>query len=182
MPDLDERIHTSLSQSVAEAAKYLMAHKERLVVLLKELDTQIAGHSYETLLGDLTNTTTKVPSSITPSYWRLVGLRRLSLNSLLSPLSPLLVELAEALADLLQSHKDSLMRRLMVESGKTIVDAQSEVPEAIDFCHYYSVSQARILATQEAASVCPKGIALCISPWSFSPGHSLRPNYSGLVP
>lgn len=76
-------------------------------------------------------------------------------------------EHAEALADLLQSHKDSLMRCLMSESGKTIVDAQAEVREAIDFCRYYSASQTRLLATQEAASAGVKGIALCISPWNF---------------
>ncbi len=46
------------------------------------------------------------------------------------------------------------------EAGKTLVDAISEVREAVDFLRYYADAA-------EAATGQPRGVMICISPWNF---------------
>lgn len=64
----------------------------------------------------------------------------------------------------------------MLEAGKTLKDAQNELREAIDFCHYYAASATQQLRTEALTSITGeentltyqgRGIFLCISPWNF---------------
>lgn len=79
-------------------------------------------------------------------------------------------------ADLLVKHEFELMSLLIQEGKKTILDAQSEVREAIDYCRYYATEAEKIMAPQilpgpsgeqNTLSLHARGIAVCISPWNF---------------
>ncbi len=79
-------------------------------------------------------------------------------------------------ADLLESQKIELYRLLMLEGGKILEDAVSELREAIDFCRYYAVEgqkngQDKILTgptgEENKIRLCGRGIIACISPWNF---------------
>ncbi|MGH8461984.1 MAG: bifunctional proline dehydrogenase/L-glutamate gamma-semialdehyde dehydrogenase PutA [Stenotrophobium sp.] len=83
----------------------------------------------------------------------------------------------EHAADMLHAHRDSFLRLLIREAGKTIADANAELREAEDFLRYYA-QQARLL--QSAPLLMPgptgehnelqlhgKGVFVCISPWNF---------------
>ncbi|NEO87452.1 MAG: L-glutamate gamma-semialdehyde dehydrogenase [Spirulina sp. SIO3F2] len=79
-------------------------------------------------------------------------------------------------ADLLEQRRHELNAWLCLEVGKILPEADGEVSEAIDFCHYYADEMERL-----AAGFCydlagetnryhyqPRGIAVVISPWNFS--------------
>jgi RHH-type proline utilization regulon transcriptional repressor/proline dehydrogenase/delta 1-pyrroline-5-carboxylate dehydrogenase len=81
------------------------------------------------------------------------------------------------LGDALEEQRATLIALLVREAGKTIVDAVSEVREAVDSCRYY----AELASTQFGApNVLPgptgesneltlhgRGVFVCISPWNF---------------
>lgn len=80
-------------------------------------------------------------------------------------------------ADLLVEHQFEFMSLLIHEGKKTILDAQSEVRESIDYCRYYA-QQAQILMGTPQELPGPtgekntlflqgRGVAACISPWNF---------------
>ncbi|MES2205832.1 MAG: bifunctional proline dehydrogenase/L-glutamate gamma-semialdehyde dehydrogenase PutA [Pseudomonadota bacterium] len=84
----------------------------------------------------------------------------------------------ERAADAMEKNRDSLLELLILEAGKTLADALSEVREAVDFCRYYA-AQARKSFTLEG-QLLPgptgesnrlvlhgRGVWLCISPWNF---------------
>ncbi|MDB9967334.1 bifunctional proline dehydrogenase/L-glutamate gamma-semialdehyde dehydrogenase PutA [Gammaproteobacteria bacterium] len=65
---------------------------------------------------------------------------------------------------------------LMHEAGKTIQDAHDEIREAVDFLRYYAQQSAALnsqsslmgpTGEENILEYCPKGIAVCISPWNF---------------
>jgi len=77
---------------------------------------------------------------------------------------------------ILEKHKHELICLIMLEAGKTFEDAQNELREAIDFCHYYAASANQQLLCEELISITGeentltyqgRGIFLCISPWNF---------------
>ena len=68
-------------------------------------------------------------------------------------------------ATLLESSKLEFIRLIVAEAGRTIPDAQSEIREAIDFCHYYALQAERIFTPDSRLQGC--GVFLCISPWNF---------------
>ncbi len=80
-------------------------------------------------------------------------------------------------ADLLVEQQFELMSLLICEGKKTILDAQSEVREAIDYCRYYAQQAEKIMShpqalsgptgEQNTLSLHPRGVAVCISPWIF---------------
>ena len=83
----------------------------------------------------------------------------------------------DRLAELLEGDRDTLIALLAREGGKTLVDAVSEVREAIDFCRYYA-AQARLLFSEGETMPGPtgesdrltyrgRGVFVCISPWNF---------------
>lgn len=82
----------------------------------------------------------------------------------------------EKLADLLENDQ-KIIPLIVYEGRRTLVDAHSELREAVDFCRYYA-SQARkymenpnplpgpVGETNEL-SLHPRGVYVCISPWNF---------------
>ncbi|MEM9808752.1 MAG: L-glutamate gamma-semialdehyde dehydrogenase [Cyanobacteria bacterium P01_D01_bin.56] len=77
--------------------------------------------------------------------------------------------------ELMAARREELSAWIVLEVGKPLRQADGEVSEAIDFCHYYADEMERLDAGI-AADVpgetnryryLPKGIALVISPWNF---------------
>jgi len=80
------------------------------------------------------------------------------------------------LAGQLEKSRNELLGLLLREGGKTLMDAQAEWREAIDFCHYYANAAERLCAPQELPGISGesnrlslhgRGVFLCISPWNF---------------
>lgn len=87
------------------------------------------------------------------------------------------IKLVENFANLLADKRAELLRMLCLEAGKTFVDADAEIREAIDYCGYYN-AQARILLANpkkllsytgetNQLTLHPRGVVLAISPWNF---------------
>jgi RHH-type proline utilization regulon transcriptional repressor/proline dehydrogenase/delta 1-pyrroline-5-carboxylate dehydrogenase len=83
----------------------------------------------------------------------------------------------EHAAELLEENCAELMGLIVAEAGRTIVDALSEVREAVDFCRYYA-QQARLhfgevsrlpgpAGEVNELSLHGRGTFVCISPWNF---------------
>lgn len=79
-------------------------------------------------------------------------------------------------AELLEHEKPALMALCVREAGKTLMDADAEVREAVDFCRYYATTAQQLLAVQLLPGVVGetnqlhwqgRGPFLCISPWNF---------------
>lgn len=79
-------------------------------------------------------------------------------------------------ADLLEAHRFELMYLATAEAGKTLLDANAEVREAVDFCRYYAqMARSHLVAksmpgpTGESNTLFMqgRGVIVCISPWNF---------------
>jgi RHH-type proline utilization regulon transcriptional repressor/proline dehydrogenase/delta 1-pyrroline-5-carboxylate dehydrogenase len=66
-------------------------------------------------------------------------------------------------ADALEQDKLDLMALCVAEAGKTWLDADAELREAVDFLHYYANQCER----PDMAARTPLGPVACISPWNF---------------
>ncbi|MCV2524652.1 MAG: trifunctional transcriptional regulator/proline dehydrogenase/L-glutamate gamma-semialdehyde dehydrogenase [Candidatus Lightella neohaematopini] len=66
-------------------------------------------------------------------------------------------------ADLIEQNMYSFIGLLIREAGKTIINAISEIREAIDFLRYYSYQANNHFDD----NYYPLGIVVCISPWNF---------------
>ncbi|WP_420862959.1 bifunctional proline dehydrogenase/L-glutamate gamma-semialdehyde dehydrogenase PutA [Algirhabdus cladophorae] len=64
-------------------------------------------------------------------------------------------------ADLYEENAAELFAILAREAGKTLIDCEAELREAVDFLRYYAAQ-----AEQDGDSA-PRGTVLCISPWNF---------------
>lgn len=82
----------------------------------------------------------------------------------------------QAAADRLEKHRAELIALLIREAGKTVLDALSEVREAVDFCRYYAEEACHGLMTRQLTGptgewnelqMHGRGIIACISPWNF---------------
>lgn len=80
------------------------------------------------------------------------------------------------MAELLEQMRLDLVALLVLEGNKTILDAASELREAIDYCWYYALQAEQDLKLQELTGptgednqfqLFPRGVILCISPWNF---------------
>ncbi|MBS0623614.1 MAG: bifunctional proline dehydrogenase/L-glutamate gamma-semialdehyde dehydrogenase [Verrucomicrobia bacterium] len=60
---------------------------------------------------------------------------------------------------LLQKRREIFIHLMLANTGKTVLEADAEVSEAIDFVHYYSSTWSQ--------SGQPKGTVLVVSPWNF---------------
>ena len=77
--------------------------------------------------------------------------------------------------DLMEQRRAELSALVCLEVGKPLREADGEVSEAIDFCHYYASEMERLtdgynydIAGETNRYVYqPRGIALVISPWNF---------------
>lgn len=78
-------------------------------------------------------------------------------------------------ADLMEQRRAELSAWIVLEVGKPVKEADGEVSEAIDFCHYYAAEMERLdegynydLAGETNRYIYqPRGIAVVISPWNF---------------
>lgn len=66
-------------------------------------------------------------------------------------------------ADGLEQDKMRLMALCVAEAGKTWIDADAEIREAVDFLNYYANQCER----PDLAAQAPLGPVACISPWNF---------------
>ncbi|MGI9249720.1 MAG: bifunctional proline dehydrogenase/L-glutamate gamma-semialdehyde dehydrogenase PutA [Pseudohongiellaceae bacterium] len=82
----------------------------------------------------------------------------------------------EKMADLLEANHEELMALIVAEAGRTVVDAMSEVCEAVEFCRYYAQQARQQCAVQSLPgptgevnelSLHGRGVFVCISPWNF---------------
>ncbi|KKI98212.1 L-glutamate gamma-semialdehyde dehydrogenase [Prochlorothrix hollandica] len=77
--------------------------------------------------------------------------------------------------DLMEQRREQLVAWVVLEVGKPIAEADAEVTEAIDFCHYYSAEMERldqalnldVVGETDRYHYQPRGIALVIAPWNF---------------
>ncbi len=79
-------------------------------------------------------------------------------------------------AELFEKHRSELMVLLIREAGKTVLDALSEIREAVDFCRYYAEEACHSLVIRRLPGptgewnelqMHGRGIIACISPWNF---------------
>ena len=79
-------------------------------------------------------------------------------------------------ADIMERRRDELSARIAREVGKSLLEADYEVCEAIDFCRYYSEAANALDTYAGAMSVPgehnvlkyrPRGVAAVIGPWNF---------------
>lgn len=82
----------------------------------------------------------------------------------------------QQMAALLQQNKNELISLLVLEGRKTLLDADTEVREAIDYCLYYSYRVGIDFKPQVLTGVTgeynqlrlhARGVIVCISPWNF---------------
>jgi RHH-type proline utilization regulon transcriptional repressor/proline dehydrogenase/delta 1-pyrroline-5-carboxylate dehydrogenase len=83
----------------------------------------------------------------------------------------------EKAADLIEARRADLHALLVLEAGKTISDAISEVREAVDFCRYYALGARQQFTAPRRLegptgelnelSLHGRGVFACISPWNF---------------
>jgi RHH-type proline utilization regulon transcriptional repressor/proline dehydrogenase/delta 1-pyrroline-5-carboxylate dehydrogenase len=74
--------------------------------------------------------------------------------------------LLERAAELLSSRRGELIRALVLDGGKRVVEADAEVSEAVDFARYYAFS-ARALLRRTSSELTPRGVVLVTPPWNF---------------
>jgi RHH-type proline utilization regulon transcriptional repressor/proline dehydrogenase/delta 1-pyrroline-5-carboxylate dehydrogenase len=75
-------------------------------------------------------------------------------------------ELIEAVAQKLRDKRADLLGVMMVDGGKTILEGDPEISEAIDFAEYYVRSRIKMDACKDI-SWTPKGTILVTPPWNF---------------
>lgn len=68
-----------------------------------------------------------------------------------------------------------------LEVGKTFIESDAEVSEAIDFLRFYPHSMKKLLREQKDCIFTPKGIGVAITPWNFPVGISVGSIASGLA-
>lgn len=101
-----------------------------------------------------------------------IAFRRISAESIDNRLNAL-----EKVANLLEINRQEAIRLLILEAGKSLEDAISEIREAVDFCRYYRLQVLEKFASPELLpgptgehnqlSLHGRGVIACISPWNF---------------
>jgi RHH-type transcriptional regulator, proline utilization regulon repressor / proline dehydrogenase / delta 1-pyrroline-5-carboxylate dehydrogenase len=86
-------------------------------------------------------------------------------------------EILNRAADLYEQHAAELMSLCVSEAGKSILDAVSEVREAVDFLRYYAAraieffGESRLMpgptGERNTFGMRGRGVFVCISPWNF---------------
>ncbi len=80
-------------------------------------------------------------------------------------------------AELLRKRKFDFNAWLVLEAGKTWIEAEAETAEAIDFCEYYAREMVRLSGPQPVVQLpgergefryLPLGVGIVIPPWNFS--------------
>lgn len=74
----------------------------------------------------------------------------------------ILFRVANRIAD----QRSDLMGAMLAEGGKTLLESDPEISEAIDFCRYYAQSASNWSALPELAPQ-GRGVVVVVSPWNF---------------
>ncbi|MDD3321356.1 MAG: bifunctional proline dehydrogenase/L-glutamate gamma-semialdehyde dehydrogenase [Paludibacter sp.] len=69
-------------------------------------------------------------------------------------------------AENLSNNRKNLIGSMSAITGKTFLEGDVEVSEAIDFCRYYPITM-KTFEELKTVSISPKGIVLVIPPWNF---------------
>lgn len=69
-------------------------------------------------------------------------------------------------ADLLNAKRGDLIGCMAAVTGKTIMEGDVEVSEAVDFCRFYPITMVDF-DKLETVNNTPKGVILVVSPWNF---------------
>lgn len=69
------------------------------------------------------------------------------------------------IADCYEKNRAELAALMILETGKTAIDALDEVREAVDFCRYYANEAIRVDGWPYRNTA--RGVIACISPWNF---------------
>lgn len=87
------------------------------------------------------------------------------------------INIIEKLAQLIDKNRYSIIATQCLEVGKTWIEADADIAEAIDFCRYYAREMKTLSVPKQLASHVPgetslyhyqpRGVALVISPWNF---------------
>lgn len=85
--------------------------------------------------------------------------------------------LLDKIADRLETETGRLLFLLQTEGKKTLLDAVSEIREAVDFCRYYAAEGEKIFGggillkgptgEENRLRLGGRGVFVCISPWNF---------------
>ncbi|PXV65105.1 RHH-type proline utilization regulon transcriptional repressor/proline dehydrogenase/delta 1-pyrroline-5-carboxylate dehydrogenase [Dysgonomonas alginatilytica] len=75
-------------------------------------------------------------------------------------------EILHAVADNLSAKRGDLIGCMSAITGKTFMEGDVEVSEAIDFCRFYPITM-KSFENLDTLSYTPKGIILVIPPWNF---------------
>jgi RHH-type proline utilization regulon transcriptional repressor/proline dehydrogenase/delta 1-pyrroline-5-carboxylate dehydrogenase len=75
-------------------------------------------------------------------------------------------ELLHRAAENLSARRGDLIGCMAAVTGKTFMEGDTEVSEAIDFCRYYPITM-KAFDRLGSVSCAPKGIILVIPPWNF---------------
>jgi RHH-type proline utilization regulon transcriptional repressor/proline dehydrogenase/delta 1-pyrroline-5-carboxylate dehydrogenase len=80
----------------------------------------------------------------------------------------------ERAAELMRQERFQLMALEIFETGKTSIESDGDVAEAIDFCNFYAREMRRIASYRYAIpgevsvnQYIPRGVAVVIAPWNF---------------
>jgi RHH-type proline utilization regulon transcriptional repressor/proline dehydrogenase/delta 1-pyrroline-5-carboxylate dehydrogenase len=79
-------------------------------------------------------------------------------------------------ATLLEAQRNELIALMVLETGKSVREAEADFCEAVDFCRYYAEQMTQLSTRQGAASLPgehndyeyrPRGLTAVIAPWNF---------------
>ena len=70
-------------------------------------------------------------------------------------------------AEVMTAERFDTMAAMVLDTGKTVAEADPEISEAIDFARYYASSAEQLAAEVTLASGKPLGVVLVTPPWNF---------------
>ncbi|KAA1260450.1 Bifunctional protein PutA [Rubripirellula obstinata] len=75
-------------------------------------------------------------------------------------------EILRAVAQQIRVHRGDMIGVMVAEGGKTVLEADPEISEAIDFCEFYPLTVID-WKKRSSLSIEPRGVVAVITPWNF---------------
>jgi RHH-type proline utilization regulon transcriptional repressor/proline dehydrogenase/delta 1-pyrroline-5-carboxylate dehydrogenase len=191
-PEPVETLHaTSLQFANAPDTDYAQAEaREKAQTALQTVRQQLGKTYYPLINGDYQPTTETVDSVNPANPSEIIGkVGLLSIDQAETALNAAKAafpgwrrtpvkqraDILRQAAELMEQRREELSAWICLEVGKALREADAEVSEAIDFCHYYASEMERLeggyiydVAGETNRYVYqPRGIAVVISPWNF---------------
>lgn len=158
--DLAEKLKIARGK-IWQAAPFLRDVKNGLPVINPGNTTDVVGQVEEANLDDVENAVIDAQAAFL--QWSNVSLKKRATK-------------LRKVADLFEAHQAEFFYLAVQEAGKTLLDANAEVREAVDFCRYYADQAEKTLADTvltgytgetNVLRMQGRGVILCISPWNF---------------